>query len=136
MDAVTARAGAESGERAEAEALLLLQRLPGLADRGVRKLVERFGSGRAALARAERAEGLTGVDRSAVAEALARADELGARVVPMGAPAYPVRLLELPDPPPVLFLRSSVELLALPAAALVGSRRASAYGRRTSQSQS
>ena len=43
MDAVTARAGAESGERAEAEALLLLQRLPGLADRGVRKLVERFG---------------------------------------------------------------------------------------------
>lgn len=132
MDAVTARAGAESGERAEAEALLLLQRLPGLADRGVRKLVERFGSGRAALARAEGAEGLTGVDRSAVAEALARADErLGARMVPMGAPCYPVRLLELPDPPPVLFLRGSVELLALPVAALVGSRSASAYGRRT-----
>jgi DNA processing protein len=127
--------------RAEAEALLLLQRLPGLADRGIARLVERFGSGRAALTasaaelaralgREQPAARLQAADRVAVHEALARADALGARVLPRGAPGYPPRLLELDDPPPVLFARGDLALLERPAAALVGSRRATAYGRR------
>ncbi len=53
-------------------------------------------------------------------------------VLPMGGAAYPERLLQLADPSPVLFLRGRAELLAAPAAAVVGSRRATAYGRRTS----
>jgi DNA processing protein len=54
------------------------------------------------------------------------------RVVPMGAGAYPERLRELEDPPPVVFLRGRADLLLRPAAvAIVGSRHATAYGRRT-----
>lgn len=134
----------------EAHALLLLQRLPGLADVGVRRLVEAFGSGRAALVAPDRelaaalgqgevrpaglasarARG-SSADRTAVMEALAQAHALGAAVVPMTAPNYPRSVLELHDPPPVLFLRGRAELLGIPAVALVGSRRATGYGRRT-----
>ena len=132
----------EATERAEAEALLLLQRAPGLGDRSVRVLVERFGSGRSALEASDRAvaetlgEGHVGVVGIAAAAprvpiALDAADALGMRVLPMGGAAYPERLLQLADPPPVLFLRGRAELLAAPAAAVVGSRRATAYGRRT-----
>ncbi len=133
-------------ERAEAEALLLLQRVLGLGDRSVRALVEGFGSGRAALAAGDRdaaaaigrgEEGRRAVrarggrpDRDAVAASLAAADALAMRVVPMTSPRYPARLLELSDPPPVLFLRGRSELLLPPAVAIVGSRRATAYGRR------
>ena len=39
----------ERAVRAEAEALLLLQQLPGLGDLGTRKLIRTFGSARAAL---------------------------------------------------------------------------------------
>ena len=137
-------------ERAEAEALLLLQRVPGLADRGVRRLVERFGSGRSALSAPDhdlasalaqgearpaglaiaRARG-SHTDRRSVEVALAAADRLGILVVAMGSPGYPERLLDLTDPPPVLFLRGRLELLGLPSVALVGSRAATAYGRRT-----
>jgi DNA processing protein len=115
-------------ERADAEALLLLQRIPGLADRGIGRLLESFGSGRGALAASGRR--FTAEDRAAVGEALQRADAIGARVVPLGSPAYPARLLELVDPPPVLFLRGRTELLDGPAVAVVGSRRATDYGRR------
>ena len=129
-------------ERAEAEALLLLQRLPGVADRGIASLLARFGTGRAALGApaaefgaalgrpelsAQRGHPL---DRAAVAQALARADEIGARVVPIGSPAYPTRLLRLTDPPPVLFLRGDCSLLQGTAVALVGARKATPYGRR------
>ncbi|MSR37178.1 MAG: DNA-protecting protein DprA [Gemmatimonadetes bacterium] len=148
MESLTVDAG---DLRAEARALLLLQRLPGLADVGVRRLVDTFGSGRAALAApdqemaaalgqgeprpaglaAARARGAS-EDGTLVADALERCDALGAAVVPMTAPEYPRSLLDLGDPPPVVFLRGRAELLALPAVALVGSRRATGYGRRTS----
>jgi len=131
-------------ERAEAEALLLLQRLPGLADRGIGRLLAGFGSGRAALVAPDRDfmavlgrnGGLASTrgraeDHAAVRDALDRADAIGARVVPLGSAAYPARVLELSDPPPVLFLRGRADLLASPSAALVGSRSATGYGRRT-----
>ena len=136
--------------RGEVRALLLLQRLPGLADVGVRRLVEAFGSGRAAMmvSDGEMAATLGGgsarpagiasarargsvADQAAVTEALERADALGAQVVPMGSPDYPRSLLDLGDPPPVLFLRGRVELLEPASVALVGSRRATGYGRPT-----
>lgn len=136
--------------REEARALLLLQRLPGLADVGVRRLVEAFGSGSAALVASDRemATALGGgrprpaglasarargssADRAAISEALERADELGVQVVPVGSSRYPRSLLDLGDPPPVLFLRGRVELLEPASVALVGSRRATGYGRRT-----
>ena len=41
---------------------------------------------------------------------------------------YPQRLLQLPDPPPRLFVKGRLELLSRPALAIVGSRNASAQG--------
>lgn len=151
----------ERAQRQEAEALLLLQRLPGLGDRGIGRLVAHFGCGRAALdapdhefavalIRGDGEESASGPgaragdrgrrlaagrgaapDRAAVAASLERADACGVHVVPLSAPSYPARLLALPDPPPVLFLRGLESLLGPPAAAIVGSRRASEYGLRT-----
>lgn len=139
----------ESLDRQEARALLLLQRLPGIADVGVGRLVGAFGSGRAALAAPDRevaaalgrgepsGSGLAAArargareDELFVARALERSDEIGAAVVPFNAPSYPRAVLDLGDPPPVLFLRGRADLLDGPAAALVGSRRTTGYGRR------
>jgi DNA processing protein len=43
---------------------------------------------------------------------------------------YPESLLELPDPPPYLFVRGALSALDAPAAAIVGTRTATAYGER------
>ncbi|GAB4333188.1 MAG: DNA-processing protein DprA [Desulfobulbaceae bacterium] len=45
---------------------------------------------------------------------------------------YPRRLLEIADPPPVLFYRGDPTCLDRPAVALVGSRAATSYGKRVS----
>ena len=49
--------------------------------------------------------------------------------LPMTSRRYPSALLELTDPPPVLFLRGREELLHGPAVAVVGARRATEGGR-------
>jgi DNA processing protein len=144
------RRDADRSARIEAEAFLILQRVPGLGDLGIKALFTAFGSGGAALAATDldfavalaggeptprqlalaRARG-SRADREAVSQVLAAADARDLRVVPMGGDAYPARVLELEDPPAVLFLRGRVELLQPTAVALVGARRATAYGRRT-----
>lgn len=48
-------------------------------------------------------------------------------------PRYPARLLDLPTPPPVLWARGDLSLLALPCVAIVGTRRATAYGERVTR---
>ena len=47
---------------------------------------------------------------------------------------YPRSLLEIPDPPPLLYARGRVELLARPALAIVGSRNATPQGERNAES--
>jgi DNA processing protein len=56
-----------------------------------------------------------------------RAGRLGARIVALGDPDYPERLLQLSLAPPVLYIRGTIP--EGPAVAVVGSRRADAYGR-------
>jgi DNA processing protein len=53
----------------------------------------------------------------------------GNQVLAWTDPDYPALLREIPDPPPVLFVRGRAELLARPQLAIVGSRRATAGGR-------
>jgi DNA processing protein len=50
--------------------------------------------------------------------------DAGGLLLHPGAGAYPERLLDLREPPPVLFVDGSPEALALPAVALVGGRQA------------
>jgi len=56
-------------------------------------------------------------------------DELGATVLTLDDPDYPVLLGELPDAPPVLYVKGTLLDVDRWAVAFVGTRRASAYGR-------
>ena len=49
------------------------------------------------------------------------------------APAYPVRLLECSDPPRMLWARGDLSLCDRPCVAIVGTRRATAYGERVAR---
>ena len=52
----------------------------------------------------------------------------GATLVTPGCPEFPERLKEIYDPPPVLWVRGDVSLLARPSIAVVGTRHPSPYG--------
>lgn len=60
---------------------------------------------------------------------LGSAEKAGIRVLALGDPDYPQILKDIYDPPLVLYVRGS--LSPLPAAAIVGTRRATPYGLRT-----
>jgi DNA processing protein len=94
------------------------------------QLVARFGSASRALDDAERA-----ADRpaalAAADEALADAARTGMSLLAAGDPALPGSLAELDDVPPVLWALGDLELLDdRPRVAIVGTRRATAYGLR------
>jgi DNA processing protein len=63
-------------------------------------------------------------------ERWARWRSRGIGVVSIGSPSYPPCLLDDPDPPVVLFHRGDLDALAAPKVAIVGTRRATGYGRR------
>ena len=118
---------------------LQLTLAPGLGAATLRKLLSQFGlpekviaASRAELARFASAEALQALDSEAVANAVARAlawlEQPGNAVVTLADAAYPRLLLEIADPPAVLYCRGHTELLNRPALALVGSRNATAQG--------
>ncbi|MFO7589197.1 MAG: DNA-processing protein DprA [Gemmatimonadota bacterium] len=124
----------------EALAALGLSSIPGLGPRRFRLLVERHGSARAALAalragetdvplpRGLRVRGRTA--RSAEQSVVARSLPEGARVVSFGMPVYPAELGRLDDPPPVLWLHGPLAPGSGRAVCVIGTRRATEYGRR------
>jgi DNA processing protein len=69
-----------------------------------------------------------GKARRAAEEEWARVVELNASILTFGCSAYPERLKEIYDPPPVLWIRGATELLARPSIAIVGTRHPSPYG--------
>jgi DNA processing protein len=69
-----------------------------------------------------------GKARQAAEEEWARVAAQGATVMTFGCPAYPERLKEIYDPPPVLWVRGDARLLARPAIAIVGTRHPTPYG--------
>ena len=69
-----------------------------------------------------------GKARQAAEEEWTRVIELGANILTYACPAYPERLREIYDPPPVLWVRGDEKLLARPAIAIVGTRHPSPYG--------
>jgi DNA processing protein len=95
----------------------------------VRRLVGEHGGAEAAFAAAA-------TDAATSDAALARADRLRARCAERGiavsAPGsgdYPAALLDLEDPPPLLYTLGALHLTTLPSVAIVGPRLASPYGR-------
>jgi DNA processing protein len=67
----------------------------------------------------------------AARDARARAAGEGIEVVPWNDPRFPAPLLVIPDPPPALWYRGTLDALAAPAVAIVGSRAASAVALET-----
>lgn len=85
------------------------------------------GASPAAVALLRRAAGV-GLDR-----AVARCRRLGLRVVTQASPAYPDALRTLVDAPLALYCRGADLACAAPRLAVVGSRRATAYGERVAR---
>jgi len=81
---------------------------------------------------------LEALDSAAVAEAVAQASawasEPGHAVVTLADDAYPKPLLEIADPPTLLYAQGRLDLLGRPALAVVGSRNATAQGERNAES--
>ncbi len=119
---------------------LALALTPGLGPTKSRKLVEHFSGPekvfRASLTelegsgiRAVSAQSLaTGKSAELAREEIARAAELRVTIISIEDPSYPSRLKEIYDPPLVLYVRGSVELLTRPGIAMVGTRHPTPYG--------
>jgi len=120
-------------------AWIRLTLVPGLGGQALRRLLAEFGlpehvvaAGRAALARhvgellADRI--LADGDAAIVERTVAWASRAGNAVVTLADAAYPRQLLEIPDPPALLYVRGDVTLLARPSLAIVGSRNATPQG--------
>jgi DNA processing protein len=72
--------------------------------------------------------------KAAVSRALDWASQPGHAVVTLADPSYPRALLEIADPPALLYVVGRSELLQRPALAIVGSRNATAQGESNAQS--
>ncbi len=70
---------------------------------------------------------------AATEQALAWLQKPGHALVTLADAAYPKLLLEIADPPPLLYCRGRAELLGRPALAVVGSRNATAQGKRDAE---
>ncbi|HZQ72781.1 MAG TPA: DNA-processing protein DprA [Burkholderiales bacterium] len=118
---------------------LQLTLTPGLSAAALRGLLRRFGLPEAVLQRSRSelapfasAQALTALDSEEVRAGVSRAlDWLRAPAhfaITLADARYPRALLEISDPPALLYVAGRPELLQAPALAVVGSRNASAQG--------
>ena len=121
---------------------LSLALTPGLGPATLKKLVQRFGSPRQILAASRKAlaecpflrkDSLAALcDQRTITEAagrgLRRAEDAGVTLLCWDDPLFPPLLKEISDPPPILYVLGSPQLLSTPGIAMVGARAASSYG--------
>ena len=124
---------------------IALKCVAGIGNRLYKRLIDRFGSPqsvqRASAEQLTQVRGITGrlaaairaqrISDSAKRE-VDRARKAGVRILTMADPDYPLLLLQIPDPPPVLYLKGSLVKEA-GCVAVVGSRNATAYGIQTAR---
>ena len=119
---------------------LALALTPGLGPTRIKKLIELYGTAEqvfhASLTELE-ATGMRAVSAQSLAtgkslelaqQECIKAVEAGARIISLSDPEYPSRLKEIYDPPVILFVKGSVEVLAQPGIAMVGTRHPTPYG--------
>jgi DNA processing protein len=116
-------------------------RVQGIGPARLRMLLDAFGDVEAAWHAPADALRRAGLDRRSLhnlLEARARLDldrevkrviQAGVRAITWEDPDYPVLLREIPDPPPLLYVRGTLEPEDSWAVAVVGTRRASVYGK-------
>lgn len=130
---------ADTGGLRALEAWLNLTLLPGVGPRRLRRLLRTFGTPAEVLAAAPgelaRVVGedaasmlLRGPQPAALKSALSWLSQPGNRLLTLADTDYPPQLLQISDPPIVLYVRGRAELLRQPAIAIVGSRNATAAG--------
>ena len=122
---------------AERRDWLRLSRSENVGPASFRLLMARFGSAGAALDALPGLSRRGGLNRSIriygrdeAERDLERADEFGARFVGRDEPEYPPLLRHIDQAPPLICLKGRTELFAKPAVAVVGTRMASALGRK------
>ncbi|HSN63745.1 MAG: DNA-processing protein DprA [Azonexus sp.] len=124
-------------------AWLRLTLIPGIGGETQRKLLAAFGlpeavfaAGRLAVRAvvSERADLLFDSDPTeAVDRSIAWAGQPGQHILTLADSAYPQALLEIPDPPNVLYVRGNPALLQKRGIAIVGSRNATPQGLQTAE---
>jgi DNA processing protein len=125
---------------AEGTYWLALALTEGLGPTRIKKLIEHYGGAarvfQATLTELE-ATGMRAVSAQSIAtgkslelaqEECGKAADAGARIVSLSDPEYPTRLKEIYDPPVILFVTGSIEVLARPGIAMVGTRHPTPYG--------
>ena len=126
---------------------LWLCSLPGIGPASIRKLVRAAGAPREvrklseasldALLGKKRAEcvlrGQTGKKREEAARLLEFYDKKGILFLPFWDEKYPVRLKMLPDAPAALYAKGRLPEKSAPAAAVIGARECSEYGRKAAR---
>lgn len=130
-------------QAAERAAWLRLAATPGLGPAALRQLLATLGlpqdilaAGAATLARhlpGELVREITAPPSAEIEQAITRterwlAETPGAALISLADPEYPAPLLDITDPPPLLYARGRLELLAQPALAIVGSRNCTSQG--------
>ena len=131
----------------ELRAWLRLALIPGLGGESQRKLLQAFAAPetifaasrsqlRAVLPQKQADLVLDSLDAETLAridKAMAWAAEPGNHILTLGDSLYPTQLLEIPDPPTLLYVRGKPELLRLPGLAVIGSRHATPQGLETAR---
>ncbi len=124
-------------EPAERRAWLRLIRSENIGPATFRRLLARYGDGRAALAalpelarRGGRARPIKLYPQEDAEAELEAIEEIGARLIAVVEPDYPPALAALGDAPPVIMGLGDLALLQRKTVAVVGARNASANGRR------
>ena len=124
---------------------LALRLTPGLGARLAGKLLRQFGSPeeifRASLTELEACQLPAAVAQAVFSKAafrdaqkeLAQVRKAGCQLMHWGERAYPQRLLEIYDPPPLLYVRGNEQVLNRHAISIVGTRRPTPYGNQIAQ---
>ncbi|NEX19656.1 DNA-protecting protein DprA [Thiorhodococcus mannitoliphagus] len=128
------------GSETELSDWIALSQAPGIGPRTFARLLEHFGSPAAVLrAPASRladaglkpaaVAAIGAPDQDAIEASLRWAERTDAYVLTLADAAYPPALREIPDPPPLLYVRGDLSLLTEPQLAIVGSRNPTPGGR-------
>jgi DNA processing protein len=119
---------------------LALALTQGLGPTRIKKLIEHYGTAervfQASLTELE-ATGMRAVSAQSIAtgkslelaqQECVKTAEARAKIISLSDPEYPSRLKEIYDPPVILFVKGSIEVLAQPGIAMVGTRHPTPYG--------
>jgi DNA processing protein len=123
---------------------IALSQIAGLGNEGLRRLLQAFGSPEAVLnatfqslstyVKPAVARAITdGIDQSLLQAVGKWLDDPANRILTIADAEYPKSLLNITDPPLLLYVKGRLDLLNVPALAVVGSRNATAQGLRNAE---